>query len=63
MTQRAERRSKQQWQDIFVQQAQSGLTALQFCQQHDIKYATFSARLSCNPPFQVAKITRVSRCL
>lgn len=35
------RRTKQQWQVLVEQQAQSGLTTRDFCQQHNIHLQTF----------------------
>jgi len=35
------RRTKQQWQELVEQHAQSGLTTRDFCQQHNIHLQTF----------------------
>ncbi len=43
---RQPQRSQQQWLALFEQQAQSGLTAVQFCQSHSINIQTFYARRS-----------------
>jgi len=38
---RRPRRSATQWQRLVSQQATSGLTALAFCERHDLSYASF----------------------
>jgi hypothetical protein len=38
------RGTKQQWQVLVVQHAQSGLTTRDFCQQHNIHLQTFYSR-------------------
>ena len=38
------RRTKQQWQVLVEQQAQSGLTTRDFCRQHNIRLQTFYSR-------------------
>lgn len=38
------RRTKQQWQVLVEQHAQSGLTTRDFCQQHNIHLQTFYSR-------------------
>jgi hypothetical protein len=38
------RRTKQQWQVLVVQHAQSGLTTRDFYQQHNIHLQTFYSR-------------------
>lgn len=40
MSQRT-RRSTTQWQSLIHQQADSGLSALRFCKEHQIGYASF----------------------
>ena len=40
------RRTRQQWADIIKHWTQSGLTAKQYCEQHDLILQTFHARLS-----------------
>ena len=38
------RRTKQQWQVLVEEHAQSGLTTRDFCQQHNIRLQTFYSR-------------------
>jgi hypothetical protein len=38
------RRNKEQWLSLFQQHADSGLTAAEFCKQHDVDQAYFSLR-------------------
>ena len=42
MTKPYARRSSAQWQQIVEDQAQSDLSAPQYCQQHGVSYASFS---------------------
>ena len=35
------RKSREQWAELIEQQQQSGLTILDFCQQHDVGFASF----------------------
>lgn len=35
------RKTQEQWSELIDQQQQSGLTILQFCQEHDIGFASF----------------------
>lgn len=42
-TQKHLRRSREQWLSIIEQQKESGLSVPQFCKEHDIGYASFSA--------------------
>ena len=42
MTKPYTRRSSAQWQQIIEDQAQSGLSAPQYCQTHQVSYASFS---------------------
>lgn len=37
------RRSREEWFSLIEQQTESGLSAPQFCKQHNIGYASFSA--------------------
>ena len=39
-------RSQQEWRQLFKQQQQSGLSAVEFCQQQHINIQTFYARRS-----------------
>ena len=39
-------RSRQEWRQLFTQQQQSGLSAVEFCRQHHINIQTFYARRS-----------------
>lgn len=41
MTKPYTRRSSTQWQQIVDDQAQSGLSAPQYCQKHHVSYASF----------------------
>ena len=41
MASRRPRRSAAEWQALILQQAESGLSAKAFCDQHDITYASF----------------------
>ena len=46
------RRTQEQWQTLVEQQRSSGLSAMQFCKQHQIGYASFCnwrKRLSDRP--------------
>lgn len=42
MTKPYARRSSSEWQQIIDDQAQSDLSAPQYCQQHGVSYASFS---------------------
>ena len=42
MTKPYTRRSSSEWQQIIDDQAQSDLSAPQYCQQHGVNYASFS---------------------
>lgn len=42
MTKPYARRSSSEWQQIIDDQAQSGLSAPQYCEQHQVSYASFS---------------------
>lgn len=42
MTKPYARRSSSEWQQIIEDQAQSGLSAPQYCEQHQVSYASFS---------------------
>ncbi|MDO6842164.1 hypothetical protein Q4602_22060 [Paraglaciecola chathamensis] len=43
---RRERRTKEQWEAIFLAQQSSGITAREYCAKHNIHHKTFSARKS-----------------
>ncbi|WP_077528986.1 IS66 family insertion sequence element accessory protein TnpA [Vreelandella utahensis] len=48
----SKRRTPEQWRDLVDQQRDSGLSAMQFCKQQDIGYASFCnwrKRLSEDP--------------
>ena len=42
MTKPYARRSSSEWQQIIDDQAESGLSAPQYCEQHQVSYASFS---------------------
>ncbi|TYL46658.1 IS66 family insertion sequence element accessory protein TnpA [Marinomonas sp. IMCC 4694] len=42
MTKPYTRRSSSEWQQIIDDQAESGLSAPQYCKQHQVSYASFS---------------------
>ncbi|NLQ19201.1 IS66 family insertion sequence element accessory protein TnpB [Marinomonas sp. M1K-6] len=42
MTKPYARRSSSEWQQIIGDQAESGLSAPQYCEQHQVSYASFS---------------------
>ncbi|SBS38104.1 hypothetical protein MSP8886_04391 [Marinomonas spartinae] len=42
MTKPYTRRSSSEWQQIIDGQAESGLSAPQYCEQHQVSYASFS---------------------
>ncbi|TYL46898.1 IS66 family insertion sequence element accessory protein TnpA [Marinomonas sp. IMCC 4694] len=42
MTKPYTRRSSSEWQQIIDDQAESGLSAPQYCKQHQVRYASFS---------------------
>jgi putative transposase len=42
MTKPYARRSSSEWQKIIDDQAESGLSAPQYCEQHQVSYASFS---------------------
>lgn len=43
---RRQRRTKDQWRALFASQLTSGLTAREYCAEHNIHLKTFSARKS-----------------
>ena len=43
---RRQRRTKEQWKAIFVDQESSGVSAHEYCEKHNISAKTFSARKS-----------------
>lgn len=43
---RQPQRSQHEWRQLFKQQQQSGLSAVEFCRQHHINIQTFYARRS-----------------
>ena len=42
--QQSQRRDKQDWLNLFEQQKQSGLTAVEFCRQQQINVQTYYSR-------------------
>ena len=55
-------RSRQEWRQLFTQQQQSGLSAVEFCRQHHINIQTFYARRSdIRLQYRQSKFVQVKR--